>query len=299
MAFPYVPVALGAGALVLVLALAGTAGAATKPSAKPLPPPPPPVRPRRPANPPPGSGSALVAPACEGLTGDAFTRCSAGLLVHSTPDTSVASRLAQEDTSPTSPHALTGDEVAVLEVNVADRSTPPTTRIWWKVMTPVGTVGYVSAVDPQGRSNFRNVTPPGGQARLEPAPPGPSPLPPPPLPAFARGNVMPGFATSPADWRRLYEEARARGGVPVTSGDQAQRTTMSPSRRPSYQPPNAVVSPYGTRQMLPYAVRTATYQMRPSYAAYTRAADPRIRHFATQTPGATYYGVASRSPYVR
>jgi len=166
MPFPVVPAAVVAGVAALLLLMRGKASTPVTPPEPPLPPPPPPepgpqpfVRPKRPPNPPAGAGWATIQPACG--PNDAVD-CRYGILVHSTPDTSVASRVGPKDSSATSPHAVTGDEVALIADGIPDQSSPPTNRLWAQVMTPMGNVGYISSVDTEGRSNLTNVSPPGG-----------------------------------------------------------------------------------------------------------------------------------------
>jgi hypothetical protein len=196
---PIVKIA-AAGAAVLGLVFLGTksASAATPtpvPPEPPQPPTPPPgpgpfVRPKQPPNPPAGSTLALVVPAC-GPT-DA-PDCSLGLLVHTAPDTDPSTRVAPKGNAPDSLHALTGDLVAIIDDGYADQSTPPTTRKWAKIMTPMGNIGFVSSVDPQGRSNF------------QPAPPSTG--------AVRRGAGSPGYATG----NPVYVRCVAPSGCTIRS----------------------------------------------------------------------------------
>lgn len=161
MPFPVIPVALGGGVVGLLLL------SRKKSTPNTLPPIPNnggggggPVRPKVVPNPPPGSGTATATPAC-GPNDD--PKCRLGLLVHTVPDTDKSTLIGPEDSGPTSPHVVTGDPVALIETAIADQSDPPTTRQWAKVKTVTGTTGYVSYIDPQGRSNFANVVPPSNQ----------------------------------------------------------------------------------------------------------------------------------------
>lgn len=105
---------------------------------------------------PPWHGRAKVQPDCTGLSGSVRRACDTGLLVRSSPSTD-SPLIAPEDGSPTSLHALRNDIVAVAQINIPDQSNPPTNRIWWEIITPMGGRGFVSAIDTYGRSNFTNV----------------------------------------------------------------------------------------------------------------------------------------------
>ena len=144
---------------------------------------PPGPRPRRPSNVPAGAGFARVTPHVLATDPDKWRN---GLLVHKAPD-SRSPLIAPEDASPTSLHANTGrayggqpDEVAVLELDVVDRSEPPTRRRWARVITPLGGRGYVSQVDPRDLvSNLVVLQPPSNVQPDVAAPPETPDYPPP------------------------------------------------------------------------------------------------------------------------
>lgn len=158
-----IPAAVAGGAgLLLLLGHKKTVGPVT-PVVPPEPPGPGPfIRPHEFPNPPAGSGSAIVTPACGPNDPPG---CSNGLIIHSAPSTN--SPAAPQDTSPHSPHLLAGEVATIIADNIPDQSLPPTTRLWAQVINPLGDTGFVSSVDPQGRSNFTNKVPP---AATPPAP---------------------------------------------------------------------------------------------------------------------------------
>jgi hypothetical protein len=68
--------------------------------------------------------------------------------------------VSPEDISPTSKHALTGDEVALMRVDIPDESPTKTSRLWAHIMTPMGNTGFVSYIDLNGDKNFTSETKP-------------------------------------------------------------------------------------------------------------------------------------------
>ena len=153
MAIKLLPIVLGTSALGLILFTASKSKAADSDvDPTPIPPSPNPgpnPSPGPPLNIPPGAGTAVV------LTTPAMK-------VRTLPNVN-ATRVGR---------AEVGATVAVLQTYIADQSNSG--RIWWRIISPASggwplTEGYVSAIDPEGVSNFRLITSPT-------APPGPSPI---------------------------------------------------------------------------------------------------------------------------
>lgn len=159
MAIPVPAVVAAAGVGLLLLMRAGGKKTEPAPTPPPEPPPPPPsppnVRPKRTPNPPPDAKFwGTVTPAC-GLPGD-DADCSLGLLVHTSPNASVATRVGPKGDPR---HIYTGEGAAIIRNDVPDQSTPKTSRVWAEIVTPTDQRGFVSFTDPQNRTNFANLQP--------------------------------------------------------------------------------------------------------------------------------------------
>lgn len=155
MAGPLIPILVGGGVLALLLlssteSKAATGGVTTKPPPKTggLP-----HRPLNKTNLPAGTVIVRVAPACDAQDRIQFPGCDNGLLMHTEPNASAATRVGPPGTLA---HPFTGEEMGVLpgedaipEIGAAAGAS----NRWAHVVTPAGT-GFVRVVDSKGRSNI-------------------------------------------------------------------------------------------------------------------------------------------------